>query len=368
MTELLRRIKQLIRVAGPIGVADYMAMCLYDPASGYYTTAQPFGIEGDFTTAPEISQMFGELVAVWIYSAWVAGGRPSPAVIAEIGPGRGTLMSDMLRTLSKLDHELVRTARFAMIEASPRLQAVQRQTLVDAPAIPEWHASLLELPAAPLFIIGNELFDAIPIRQFVKSAEGWRERVIGVVGTGEREGDTAELRFMAGAGSVDSALLPPDAASAPEGAIVELAPAREALMDEIASRIARHGGAGLFIDYGYERPAVGDTFQAMRRHRFDDVLAHPGEADLTAHVDFGALAGRGRAAGLDAHLTTQGEFLMGMGLAERAAKLASGAGAAARARIASQAERLAGPNTMGKLFKTLAVFPQGVKIPPFAAD
>ncbi|TIS76073.1 MAG: class I SAM-dependent methyltransferase, partial [Mesorhizobium sp.] len=218
MTRLKARIVELIGAAGPIPVNQYMALCLFDPRDGYYTTREPFGAAGDFVTAPEISQMFGELVAVWLYEAWLANGRPMPVTIAEIGPGRGTLMKDMLRTLSRLDPALTAGASFAMIETSPRLADVQRQTLAATPATIGWHESIATLPQTPLFIVGNELFDAVPIRQFVRAGTGWRERMIGL-------DDADELHFFAGAGSVDPTLLPDDAENAPQGAIVEVAPA-----------------------------------------------------------------------------------------------------------------------------------------------
>ncbi|RWF88223.1 MAG: class I SAM-dependent methyltransferase, partial [Mesorhizobium sp.] len=221
------------------------------------------------------------------------------------------------------------------------------------------HESIDTLPQTPLFIVGNELFDAVPIRQFVRAGTGWRERMIGL--------DSAdELHFFAGAGSVDAMLLPDDAENAPQGAIVEVAPARAALMATIAERLAWLGGAGLFLDYGYLRPGIGDTLQALRKHDHEDVLANPGEADLTAHVDFAALAAIVRAHGLDAHLSTQGEFLVEMGLLERAGQLGANADEAAREKIAGEVERLAGPQAMGGLFKVLAVLPAGIAVPPFA--
>ncbi|MET3581609.1 SAM-dependent MidA family methyltransferase [Mesorhizobium robiniae] len=360
MTRLKTRIAELISAAGPIPVSQYMALCLFDPEEGYYTTREPFGAAGDFVTAPEISQMFGELVAVWLYEAWLATGRPLPVTVAEIGPGRGTLMKDMLRTLSRLDPALTAAASFAMIETSPRLTAVQKQTLAAAPVAIGWHESIDTLPQTPLFIAGNELFDAVPIRQFVRAGTGWRERMIGLDGADE-------LHFFAGAGSVDPTLLPNEAENAPQGAIVEVAPARAALMATITERISSRGGAGLFLDYGYFRPGIGDTLQALRKHDHEDVLANPGEADLTAHVDFAALAAVVRAHGLDAHLSTQGEFLVEMGLLERAGQLGAKADQAAREKIASEVERLAGPQAMGDLFKVLAVLPAGIAVPPFAA-
>lgn len=357
MTVLADKIRRLIEAAGPMSVADFMALCLFDPEHGYYTTRDPFGRQGDFTTAPEVSQMFGELVAVWLYAAWQAEGVPDDAVVAEIGPGRGMLMKDMQRTLKRLDGGFA-ARRFAMVEASPRLAEMQRKTLEGAPAMPSWHARVEDLPEGPLFIVGNELFDAVPIRQLVKTAAGWRERAVGV-------DENGALNFVAAAGKVDDTLLPPGAAEAPEGAIFEVAPARAALMDTIGERLARTGGAGLFIDYGHEGPALGDTLQAVRRHAYDDVLAHPGEADLTAHVDFAALAAAIRRHGLTARLMPQGDFLLGLGLLERAGRLGAGRNHAAQEQIRGEVERLAGPETMGRLFKVLAATSSTVTVPPF---
>ncbi|MGX8012604.1 class I SAM-dependent methyltransferase [Mesorhizobium sp. ORM8.1] len=350
MTRLKERITGLIGAAGPIPVSEYMALCLFDPDDGYYTTREPFGASGDFITAPEISQMFGELVAVWLYRAWQDAGRPQPATFAEIGPGRGTLMKDMLRTWSRIDPEILAGTSFAMVETSPRLAEIQRATLAGQSTELAWHQTIDTLPRQPLFIVGNELFDAVPIRQFVHAGGSWRERMIGL-------DDNDDLRFFAGAGSVDPALLPDDASDAPEGAIAEVAPARSALMAAIAERIAAQGGAGLFIDYGHLQQGIGDTLQALRRHRHEDVLANPGAADLTSHVDFAALATAVRSHGLDAQMTTQGEFLLGMGLIERAGALGANADDQARQAIADAVERLAGPNAMGDLFKVLKIGP-----------
>ncbi|WEX07886.1 class I SAM-dependent methyltransferase [Chelativorans sp. AA-79] len=358
MSRLSQRIQRLIEATGPIGVDVYMALCLFDPQDGYYTTREPFGATGDFTTAPEVSQMFGELLAVWLYTAWKACGAPGHAVFAEIGPGRGTLMKDMLRTLSRLDPNFVAAHRFAMVETSPRLAAVQKETLVEAPAAPEWFSRVDDLPEGPLFITGNELFDAVPVKQYVKVPAGWCERKVG-------QTDDGALAFKAGPGAPDPSLLPKDAEKAPEGTIFETAPAREALMDMIAERLARAGGAGLFIDYGYEGPALGETLQAVRRHAFDDVLAHPGEADLTAHVDFSALGQVARTHGLVTRLMTQGEFLLGLGLLERAGRLGAGKDPQEQERIRGEVERLAGLHEMGTLFKAMAVLPTGVEVPPF---
>ena len=348
MTTLKDRIAALISASGPMSVADYMAMCLFDSQAGYYTTREPFGRAGDFITAPEVSQIFGELVAVWLYSRWSEAGSPDGAVIAEIGPGRGTMMKDMARSLRRLDPAFCERARFVLIETSDRLRDVQQETLANSGIAFEWVETVGTLPEAPLYIAGNELFDAVPIRQFVKSDRGWRERVVGL-------DDEGELTFMAGAAGADPALLPPGAEEAPQGAIAELAPAREALMDAICERLALDGGAGLFIDYGYAAPAVGDTLQALRGHGYDDVFAHPGEADITAHVDFARLAAVAGRHGLEAGLLTQGTFLLDLGILQRAGQLGADMDEEGRSHIRDAVERLAGPDQMGELFKVLAV-------------
>lgn len=360
MSRLRARIVDLIEALGPIPVAEYMALCLSDPQDGYYMTRDPFGRDGDFTTAPEVSQMFGELIGAWLCVAWRAAGRPGKAVVAEIGPGRGTLMKDMARAISQVQPDLRETASFKLIETSQKLAWAQATTLQGTPGTLDWHKDVDELPDLPLFIVGNELFDAVPVRQYVKTEKGWRERMVDI--------DAQEnLRFIAGAGSLDESLLPADATTAPEGAIVELSPARSALMQKIAARIARNGGAGLFIDYGYRKPAIGDTFQAMRSHAYVDPLAEPGEADLTAHVDFAALASAAEAEGLASYLMPQGKFLLDMGLLERAGQLGAQAGEAMRERLSGEVERLAAPDQMGTLFKVLAVMRPEMKVPPFSA-
>lgn len=360
MPGLKQRLIRLIEATGPISVADYMAACLLDPLDGYYTTRQPFGTRGDFVTAPEISQMFGELLAVWIYSAWEALDRPQPVTLAEIGPGRGTLFRDMVRTLASLDSKFARTASFCLVEASPMLAGLQREALADSGVHPAWHESVTQLPPQATLFVGNEIFDALPMHQYVKSREGWRERRIGLDAEGR-------LNFVVGAGVPDSEVLPPDAAKAAPGAVFELAPARTALMDEIADHIAAHRGAGLFVDYGYGVPATGDTLQAVRDHNFDAVLEHPGEADLTSHVDFARLRSSAGEHGLDSHLQSQGAFLCAMGLVERAGVLGSGADSATQRSIEADVERLAGPQQMGELFKVLAILPHGTTVHPFSA-
>jgi SAM-dependent MidA family methyltransferase len=360
MSDLKQRLTRLIASDGAISVADYMAVCLFDPKSGYYTTQEPFGVSGDFTTAPEISQMFGELLAVWTLSAWHQLGKPVPSMLAEIGPGNGTLMADMLRTLNQLDPAFVILSRIGMIEASPRLAEKQRAKLAAGKAKPTWFTEVSALPQVPLILVGNEIFDALPFRQFVKTPTGWRERMVSLTS------DDA-LCFSVGMSGIDESILPQGAADAPEGAIFEVAPAREALMDLIASHIAKHGGAALFADYGHLKSGVADTFQALRGHAYDDVFANPGQADLTSHVDFDALSVVARGHGLDVTLATQGEFLLAMGLLERAGAVGASMDQAGRERVQRDVERLAGPGEMGNLFKVMMIAPKGVSLPPFGS-
>ncbi|QKV17111.1 class I SAM-dependent methyltransferase [Oricola thermophila] len=354
------KIRRLIKAAGPLPVSDYMALCLFDPDGGYYTTREPFGVDGDFITAPEISQMFGEIVGAWLVHTWRQLGRPAPFVLAEMGPGRGTLMRDILRTAA-IDPAFLSAARVHLVETSDRLASVQRETLADAPLECTWTQDIDGLPEGPLLFVANELFDAVPVRQFVKTARGWCERHVGI-------GDDGALRFFAGPPLGDPSLLPPRADDQAEGAIFEYAPAREAIAARLGVRLAESGGAALLIDYGHARSGYADTLQAVRAHRYVSVFDQPGSADLTSHVDFESLASAARAAG--AHplpVISQGEFLLSLGLAERAGALGRGKDEASRQDIRMAAERLAGVGEkgMGELFKVLCLTGKPMALPPF---
>lgn len=358
MNRLGRKIARLIETSGPLSVADYMTICLFDPADGYYTTRNPFGAGGDFVTAPEVSQMFGELVGAWLVEAWDAIGRPLPVTLAEIGPGRGTMTKDVIRTVGKLAPDLRNGAAFALVEASPRLAAVQQETLRNSGPGISWHDSLQAVPGGPLLVAANELFDALPFRQFVRRQGQWLERAVGL-------DETGGLCFVTGTAVLERSSLPSDIESAPDGSVFEIAPARTALMDAIACRIARDGGAGIVFDYGHLEPGLGDTFQAVSRHGYARLFADPGGTDLTSHVDFSALETVVRSHGLQARSDTQGAFLLAMGLLERAGLLGAPLDEEGRAGIAADVERLAGPESMGKLFKVLAIMPPGVPVPGF---
>lgn len=358
MSDLAEKIVRRIAATGPISVADYMATCLFDPEHGYYTTREPFGRAGDFVTAPEISQMFGELVGIWIAESWQRLGAPLPFRLTEIGPGRGTLMKDICRVLSGVSPRLFDSLDIVMVEASPRLADRQRETLGDPASRIRWQGELDDTPHAGV-VVANELFDAIPVRQFVKTDAGWRERVVAL-------DEAGALQFAIGPTGIDPGMLPADHASAAPGAIFEAAPAREAMMERIAASLKGVPGAALLIDYGHERSGFGDTLQAMRDHAFADPLVGAGIADLTSHVDFEPLA---RIAASHDHATrflTQGDFLIGMGLLERAGQLGANADEARRKRLAGEVERLAAPNQMGNLFKVLMLHPRGTELPPEA--
>lgn len=362
MTPLAEKIKAIIDVNGPISVTDYFALCLADPDYGYYKTRDPFGRGGDFVTAPEVSQLFGEMIGVFLVEAWQKHLMPRRAVhIAEIGPGRGTMMADILRVISKLAPDLYEVADVHLVETSPFLTDIQVQTLVEHRTKIHWHPTFDHIPNGFLLLVGNEFFDAVPIRQFVKTSQGFRERLVGVDGNDE-------LIFAAGAGGVESSLLPTGHRDAPLGAIAEVAPARSGVMHAICDRLFNTGGTALFLDYGHVEPGFGDTLQAVLNHGFDPPLANPGEADLTSHVDFAALAEVARHRSVHVNgMMTQGDFLLALGIAERAGALGADKDAAARASIRTAVERLVGdrPGEMGELFKVLAVSSPEVRLQPF---
>ena len=348
MNALARLLAQRIRAGGPLTIAEFMQEALLHPRFGYYTTRDPLGARGDFVTAPEVSQVFGELIGLWCADAWDKMGRPGRVVLAELGPGRGTLMADALRALKAVP-ELGRALTLHLVEASPVLRRSQATTL--AAASPSWHQGVAELPDGPLILVANEFLDALPVRQLVRGADGWRERLVALGADGESLAYTLDA-----APSAAASLLPPSLALAPEGSLVEIRPAALALAAALGARLARQGGVALFIDYGYFPSAAGDTLQALRRHRRHEVLEDPGEADLTAHVDFAAFAGAARAAGARVWgPEPQGAFLAALGLAERATALLARATPAQVDAIESGCRRLIDPKEMGTLFKALAL-------------
>ena len=361
-TPLAAKIAGLIEADGPISVADYFHHCLADPEHGYYMTSEPFGAAGDFVTAPEVTQLFGEMVAIFLLGGWQVAGMPKPVRLVEIGPGRGTLMKDMLRTANRILGGAMDGWSVHLVETSPRLRDVQAATLADSGVVCQWHETLEDVQDGHLLIAANELFDALPIRQFVKMGDAFREKVVGL-------DDAGSLAFGIGPATLESGRLPHDAGHQPDGTVFETAPVREAVIEKLAARLAASGGFAAIIDYGHRVPGYGDTLQAMRGHAYDDPLAHPGEADLTSHVDFAALTAAAESGG--AHvlgLTCQGDFLLGLGLLERAGRLGAGKDEAAQEAIRVAVERIAGtgPGRMGELFKVLALSGSPMDAAPFA--
>ncbi len=352
MTALAEEIRERIRRDGPINVATYMELCLHHPAHGYYRRGRPIGAAGDFVTAPEVSQMYGELIGLWCAAAWQSMGQPQRVHLVELGPGRGTLLVDALRAMRTVP--AFRDAiDLHLVESSESLRAEQAALLADAH--PSWHERFETVPPGPVLVIANEFFDALPIRQFERVGNGWQERVVALTPSSQA------LRFAA----TDSAFVEAGLGCAPSGAIVEYAPAREALAGALADRVAAEGGAALIIDYGPDRPGFGDTLQAMKRHRRHDALDEPGNADLTAHVDFSALASAARREG--AHVfgpMPQGRFLKGLGIEARAARLRQSANTDQATEIDAALRRLTGVHGMGELFKALALTHPALDTPP----
>ena len=343
-TPLADVFRRLIRATGPISLAHFMA----ESNARYYSSRDPLGATGDFVTAPEISQMFGELIGLWLADMWIRAGRPEPVAYVELGPGRGTLAKDAMRTMKR--YGLVPEIHF--VEASPALRDVQREAVPGA----AFHADLASLPAdCPLLIIGNEFLDALPVRQLVRAAEGWRERMVGL------DGDS--FVHVVGAQPMDAAV-PPAWREGRQGTIIETSPAAAAVVYEIAGRLAAQGGCALLIDYGHTDNRAGSTMQAVRLHRKVDPFSAPGEADLTAHVDFATLARAAQARGVTWMGTpTQGQWLRALGIETRADALATRA-PHLRAELFAARDRLSADDQMGTLFKVMGLaapnWPHGV--------
>ena len=358
MNTLGQRIARLIEAQGPISVAQFMTIALHDPQSGYYATRDPFGRQGDFITAPEVSQMFGELLGLWIAQCWHDQKRPE-ARLVELGPGRGTLMNDALRVIGQLMPDFLTKVDVVLVEASPTLTGIQKDTLAKSGAKIRWAAQFDDAPGEkPLFLLANEFFDALPIRQFVKTERGWCERMV------VRNADGA-LDFALTPEAVPSSLIPANRDGAPVGAFYETSPAASALTQQIAEIIGQEGGAALIVDYGYGADAgFGETLQAVSGHKYANVLEAPGNADLSAHVDFAALAGEARTAGAKPYGPVgQGDLLKAIGIVQRAATLARGQ-LGNSPQIDAQLERLILPEQMGTLFKALAIMPAAAPTPP----
>ena len=353
---LAARLRARIAKNGPLSVEAFIQACLSDAASGAYASRQPIGGAGDFITAPEISQIFGELIGLWYVAVWQSMGEPRAVTVAELGPGRGTLMADALRAWRAVP-KFLDSISVALIETSPVMVAAQRSTLRKARVPVRWNTTLDELPDGPLIVLANEFVDVLPIRQFIRCGGSWHERLVASDGSGGfcfTEGNRLKLGDQAGDHLPDSA---------PDGSILETRPAAQTLMHELARRAALAPLAALIIDYGHDQTGFGDTLQAARDHCFAATLDDPGSADLSAHVDFADLKRLAGALGLKPYgPMPQGEFLLKLGLGERRNRLLKRATPAQAEAIASGASRLIDPKQMGILFKALAL--TGADLPP----
>lgn len=349
-TALGRELNRIISAEGPIPVERYMGLCLGHPTMGYYTTRNPFGTDGDFITAPDISQIFGELIGLWSAEVWRMLGSPREINLVELGPGRGALMADALRA-ARVAPSFRNAVRLNLIETSPVLRQMQRRALSaegELSSIPvAWRDSVEDVPEGPMILIANEFFDALPVRQYMRAADGWRERMVGL-------GADGGLMFGL-APEIEPAL---ETLTGDEGAVMEIAVTGLNMLSGLADRLRRFGGAALIIDYGHGVSATGDTLQAMRRHQYVHPLASPGEADLTTHVDFGALARTALSRGVVVDgPVEQGSFLRALGANARAEHLKRSAREAQRRTIDDSLRRLTSsePGGMGALFKVMAI-------------
>ncbi len=362
MNELAAALRDEIRRHGPITLARYMEAALHHPTLGYYRTRDPLGAAGDFTTAPEISQMFGEMLGAWLAVVWQQIGSPKSLRMVELGPGRGTLMSDALRA-SRAVPGLHRAIDLHLVETSEPLRAIQREALAKLGVDATWHDDLATVPTGPLLLIANEFFDALPIRQYERTAEDWRERLVAV---DEKKEDGFRFVLV----DAPAAIEPPSIMrNASAGTICEESPASLAAVRAIAGRLASGGGAALVIDYGPAQHSGGDSLQALRGHRRHDPLDDPGSADITAHVDFATLGQAARSVGAQVHgPVAQGPFLLGLGMAQRAERLRAAALARNRpdqaAAVGTAFKRLIAPTEMGSLFKVLAITGPNQPVPP----
>lgn len=359
MSPLAKILRRRITKSGPISVAQYMALALGHPQYGYYMHRDPLGEAGDFVTAPEISQMFGELIGLWCVVLWEQMGCPVPVLLSELGPGRGTLLADALRAANTWP-DFTAAVRVHLVETSSFLRKHQRTTLAARhPGLAaRWHDRLEDVPTtAPMLLVANEFFDALPIRQYVRTEDGWRERRVGL------RPDGAGFAFVLE--NIVDPDLPEGLGLVKSGTVVETCAEAAAIAGAISRRITRDGGASLIIDYGHTGGVYGDTLQSVRRHAFHAVLDRPGDADLTAHVDFAALVASARNAGAHAHgPVAQGVFLERMGIGARAQGLLQRATRDQASSIATAYRRLVHPREMGLMFKVVALVSPDLPPPP----
>lgn len=354
MSPLLPRLVSQIQENGPMTVGQFMQIALTDPSDGYYTNQNPFGRSGDFITAPEISQLFGEMIGIWAIDVWQKMGAPTKFQLIEAGPGRGTLMADVLRTIKKLAPPMLEAATVGLIEISPALKEKQKQLLSSLDVTINWHDQLDDIDGQPIIFLTNEFLDALPIRQFLFQEEKWHERAIGLSSDG-----ALDWRLIPATITVPSRLTPK------AGDIFEISTPAQTFCASVCEAIKNQDGAALFIDYGHLESGFGDTFQAVKEHQYVNVLEAVGQADLTAHIDFDPLVKIGKNADLTVKTTTQGAFLLAMGILERAGQLGSTLDVERQKNIQNDVERLAAPDKMGNLFKVMTFAARGMDLHGF---
>jgi len=347
-----KHLKSIIEAQGPLTIAQFMGIALSDSKYGYYTQANPLGAKGDFITSPEISQMFGEMIGIWCASIWQDMGEPDNVTLVELGPGKGTLMNDLLRGTKNVPgfHESI---SISLVEISPVLRKEQEKALADTGVKVSWHDSFTEISDGPIILVANEFFDALPIQQFVKTADGWREKMVAL----DRKG---KLIFAISPAETPSVALITEQyrESSPVESLYEICPAAISISNDIAAHINTHGGAALFIDYGYDVPPLQDSLQAVKNHKFHPVLKNPGAADLTAHIDFSAILKTAGDAGVATYGPIgQGELLRALGIDVRAEMLSKGQNDEVKQSIANDILRLTlylrPPQSLAKIFPNL---------------
>jgi NADH dehydrogenase [ubiquinone] 1 alpha subcomplex assembly factor 7 len=356
MSALAHRLARAIAMDGPLPISTFMTLALHDPQCGFYASRDAIGADGAFITAPEISQIFGELLGLWCAQVWKDQGCPEKPQLIELGPGRGTMMRDALRALRGAP-AFLESVEVVLVEASATLEAIQKEYLRDAGAPIRWERQWSRSAQdRPMFLLANEFLDALPVRQFVMTERGWCERLVTI----DKEN---KLGFAVAPLPIPLSI-PEERGSATSGTVYEIAPATDAFVEDISRAISARGGAALFIDYGYAGGGFGDTLQALAHHVAVDVLEAPGEADISAHVDFAAVARAARRGGARVFgPVDQGRFLHALGIDLRAEKLAA-ANRARAADIEAAVTRLISPREMGELFKVLAVMPPETTPPP----
>jgi NADH dehydrogenase [ubiquinone] 1 alpha subcomplex assembly factor 7 len=341
-------IKNLIAKNGAISIAQFMEEALANPQYGYYQKQDPFGKAGDFVTAPEISQIFGEMIGIWVASVWQSMGS-IPIALAELGPGRGTLMQDLLRGTKHIPG-FHRNIKVHMVETSPTLQQIQKEKLGFTGVEIKWHKDISSLPDIPTIIIANEFFDALPIHQYIETENGWSEKLVGI--------QNDKLAFML---SSDNLELGHDAQI---GAVLETSPVTINIVEQLSKHIASYGGAMMVVDYGYAHCGYKDTLQSVKNHQYHDILEDVGNADITAHVDFSSIAETAKKSGINASdVITQNALLLALGIEIRKQALLKNASEKQKDDIISATDRLINPDAMGTLFKAITLYNKNLPLP-----